>query len=226
MADIDINVVAKNLAELLTNTTNIVSEFYNIFFNPSPMIVTLEMYNSDDELITVEIPNRAMDRNIALQGTEDPEGVVEAISGTIYINTLSQKVFIKVSGSGSIGWQEVLTQAKMEEFTYSQLQITQKDTTVLDTAKVFADTRAKEEASAVAVRNYLIATVLPESGIGNVLYLVGTASPYTVSTWDILTNEWVEEGLAVVQNLYNQANQMGYNTEGQMVLEQVSPQLP
>ena len=63
----ELDVITQNLVELLTNSTNMTSVFYDVFLNPTPMDVTLQQYDSNNELITVTIPNRAKDRKIALK---------------------------------------------------------------------------------------------------------------------------------------------------------------
>jgi len=37
-------------------------------------------------------------------GVVDPEGVVTAVAGTGYVNTLLKKIWVKESGSGNTGW--------------------------------------------------------------------------------------------------------------------------
>lgn len=58
----DINVVAENLAELLTNSVNMTQVYYDLFFNPEPMDITLYQYDDDNKLVEVVIPNRAKDK--------------------------------------------------------------------------------------------------------------------------------------------------------------------
>ena len=58
----DINVVAENLAELLTNSVNMTQVYYDLFFNPEPMDITLYQYDDDNRLVEVVIPNRAKDK--------------------------------------------------------------------------------------------------------------------------------------------------------------------
>lgn len=110
MSDIDTSVIIENLTELLQNSVNMTSVFYDIFLNPTPMDVELKQYNSEGELITVTIPNRAKDRQISLEGTGSPEGIVTANPGASYIDSENGTVYFKVSGSGNTGWQIVLTQ--------------------------------------------------------------------------------------------------------------------
>lgn len=104
----DINVIAENLTELLQNTINMTSVYYDIFLNPEPMDVELKQFNSDNELVTISLPNRAKDRKIALDGEGSPEGAVEANIGACYVDTLNQVVYFKATGSGNTGWVIVL----------------------------------------------------------------------------------------------------------------------
>lgn len=102
--NIDPQVILSNLVELLTNTVNMTSKFYDIFLNPTPMDVELEQYNDENELITVIIPNRAKDRILTKFGEGSPEGVVVAVMGTMYIDIANSEVYIKVSGDDEYGW--------------------------------------------------------------------------------------------------------------------------
>lgn len=120
MADID--VVAENLAELLTNTVDMAAVFYDIFLNPHPMDVNLKMFNDENELITVTIPNRAKDRVTSYTGEGSPEGVVAAPMGSTYIDTLTSTVYYKVSGSDQYGWNATLSQSLMEVFIRTYLE--------------------------------------------------------------------------------------------------------
>lgn len=101
---INIDVILENLVELLSNTLNMTSKFYDIFLNPTPMDVELEQYNEDNELVKVVIPNRAKDRILTKFGEGSPEGVVQAVMGTMYIDTDASEVYIKVSGDDEYGW--------------------------------------------------------------------------------------------------------------------------
>ena len=109
----DINVIAENLTELLTNTVNMTSVFYDVFLNPNPMYVTLQQYDENNELITVTIPNRALDRTIAKSGTGTPEGKVEGAVGTAYVDTATSVVYFKVNGNDQYGWVSILDQASV-----------------------------------------------------------------------------------------------------------------
>ena len=112
----DTDVVVENLVELLTNTVNMTSVFYDLFLNPTPMDVELEQYDDNNDLITVTIPNRAKDRKIALEGEGSPEGVVVAVSGTAYVDTVTTDVYFKVSDdNGSSGWVLIFNQRRADE---------------------------------------------------------------------------------------------------------------
>ena len=108
--DVDINVIIENLTELLQNTVNMTSVYYDIFINPVPMDVTLTQFNADGELITISVPNRAKDLQRALVGSGSPEGVVAASEGTLYVDQAQQVVYAKVLGDGVNGWKIVLTE--------------------------------------------------------------------------------------------------------------------
>ena len=109
----DTNVILDNLTELLTNTVNMTSVFYDVFLNPEPMDVTLQQYNDQNELVTVTIPNRAKDRADTLSGEGTPEGNVEAAMGTMYIDTQFSQIYIKVSGTDQYGWLAILNQTSV-----------------------------------------------------------------------------------------------------------------
>lgn len=120
MADID--VVAENLAELLTNTVDMAAVFYDIFLNPQPLDINIQMYDDNNQLITVTIPNRAKDRITPYVGEGSPEGTVEAPIGSVYVDTLTSTVYYKVSGSDSYGWNAVISQSLMETFIRTYLE--------------------------------------------------------------------------------------------------------
>ena len=120
MADIDI--VAENLAELLTNSVDMAAVFYDIFLNPQPLDINIQMYDDNNQLITVTIPNRAKDRITPYVGEGSPEGVVEAPIGAVYVDTLTSTVYYKVSGSDSYGWNAVISQSLMETFIRTYLE--------------------------------------------------------------------------------------------------------
>ena len=104
------NMTLENVVELLTNTLNLTSVFYDIFLNPKPMFVTLEQYDDNNQLVEVTIPNRAQDRIISKIGKGNPEGSVEAPAGTMYIDSETSEVYMKVSGDDTSGWILLITE--------------------------------------------------------------------------------------------------------------------
>lgn len=102
--------VAQDLAELLTNSVNMVDKYYEIFFDQTPHYVELEQYDKDGILRTTLVPNRAMDKTVALAGEEDPEGVVDAVMGALYVNTVTRQLFMKKTAEGNIGWSNITPQ--------------------------------------------------------------------------------------------------------------------
>jgi len=122
----DINVVAENLVELLTNSVNLTEVYYDLFINPTPMDITLKQYDTDNKLVDVTIPNRAKDRQIALSGSGLPEGNIEAPIGTFYVNTNDSTVYIKTTISGSNGWQLILTEGNVNSYLSNFVPSTRK----------------------------------------------------------------------------------------------------
>ena len=132
MARVDNNVIIENLTQLLTNTVNMTSVFYDIFLNPEEMDVEFQQYNADGELITISIPNRAKDRNIAIVGEESPNNRVEANPGAVYVDELNEAVYFKAVGTGNTGWVVVLTEEGVNTYLRSYL-MTNKFMTEADT---------------------------------------------------------------------------------------------
>ena len=110
MSNVDVNVILENLTELLTNTVNMTSVFYDLFINPEPMDVTLTQFDNEGELVTISVPNRAKDMQRARLGVGSPEGREAAYEGTIYVDESSEAVWVKAIGNGTTGWKVLLTQ--------------------------------------------------------------------------------------------------------------------
>ena len=106
----DINVIAENLTELLRNSVNMTSVFYDIFLNPEPMDIELSQIGEDGEVVVISIPNRAKDMILATVGVGSPEGRVTAGVGKIYVDSQSLACYVKATGTGSTGWRVILTE--------------------------------------------------------------------------------------------------------------------
>lgn len=120
--EINVNAIIENLTELLQNTVNMTSVFYDIFLNPTPMDVELTQYDADGNVVTIMIPNRAKDMQRALVGTGSPEGMVSASQGTLYVDNSTQTVFVKTAGDETIGWKIVLTEEGVYTYVRNYLE--------------------------------------------------------------------------------------------------------
>ena len=117
----DINVIAENLTQLLQNSVNMTSVFYDIFLNPEPMDVELVQYNEEGQLVTVLIPNRAKENQRAIIGQGSPEGRIDANEGALYVDQLALSAYVKVEGSGNNGWRLITTIEGVYEYIQQYL---------------------------------------------------------------------------------------------------------
>ena len=99
--------IATLLSQLMTDYNALIENFYNIFFNPEPMDVTISLYNLDGVLKEYTIPNRAKDFTYVRNGSGSPEGNELAPVGTIYQDTTNGVLYIKETGTGRTGWIKV-----------------------------------------------------------------------------------------------------------------------
>lgn len=108
--------IATILSKLATNYSNMAMAFYNVFYNPKPMNVTIQMYDEAGVLQTYTIPNRAKDRNLILNGEGNPEGQVAGSYGTIYQDTSNGEIYVKGTPDGNTGWSVVVTKNILDSF--------------------------------------------------------------------------------------------------------------
>ena len=105
------------LSQLATNYTNIFIDYYNIFYNPEPMDVTIQYYTDSGELKTITIPNRAKDRSYILNGEGNPEGVVSAGQGALYQDLKNGNLYLKQQATlDQTGWNAVITAEDLSNF--------------------------------------------------------------------------------------------------------------
>ena len=97
------------LSILFTNLNNQNRAYYDIFLNPTPMDVELEMYNEKGEVEVVLIPNRAKDNMVAYSGTGSPNGRKVAPVGSLYIDSENGSLYYKAQGIDANGWIMVWT---------------------------------------------------------------------------------------------------------------------
>ena len=110
---VDTTDIMIKLSELLTNTTSITSQYFNMFFNPTPMDIELAQYDSDGILRTYNIPNRAKD-SVATVGMGNPEGNVTANKGQLYLDAMDGVPYIKTTElDKNTGWLSL----RMPSFT-------------------------------------------------------------------------------------------------------------
>lgn len=103
------NEIAILMSRLLTDYTELMNNFYDIFFNPEPQEITLSLCDDQGNIQTVTIPNRAMDREYILNGSGNPEGVITANIGSLYQDIANGEVYIKQSATTNIGWSKIVT---------------------------------------------------------------------------------------------------------------------
>lgn len=101
------------LTKLATNYSNLAIVYYDVFYNPTPMDVTLQMYDESGVIQTYTIPNRAKDRANILSGEGSPQGNVEAPKGAIYQDLLNGGLYIKLTQEGVVGWTEFVTNEEL-----------------------------------------------------------------------------------------------------------------
>lgn len=98
--------VAYLLNILFTNMNNLNKAYYDIFINPEPMDVTLERYDENGQISTIEIPNRAKDKQGIYKGQGDPNGSQLANQGAFYLDTNSTILYYKSTATNdAYGWQ-------------------------------------------------------------------------------------------------------------------------
>ena len=169
------------------------SVYYDIFLNPEPMDVELSQYDTEGNINTVTIPNRAKDRRIAIEYAGSPEGNVTANPGACCIDTVNSAVYFKVSGIGNTGWTTVLTQSNLNTSIQSYLTgnnyATQSYVSSYVGSQGFA-TSASVAASingALEVYRPTISMIEVASGTGNVS-LVDNTGYYITASGNITFN--------------------------------------
>ena len=110
MADVTLTELIDMLSELFTNMNNLDRLYYDMFFNTTPMDLTLQRYDENGVLQTYVIPNRAKDAANTLTGMGNPEGQVVAPIGKLYIDLETGELYYKSSNPATnTGWELVYT---------------------------------------------------------------------------------------------------------------------
>ena len=108
--------IAPILSQLATNYSNIFFDYFNLFYNPTEMDVTIEYYDTEGVLRTITIPNRAKDRRYILNGNENPEGAVSGVKGSIYQDLTNGILYIKQSAEDQTGWVQLISSEELSKF--------------------------------------------------------------------------------------------------------------
>ena len=108
------------LSELFTNLNNLDKTYYDMFYNTTPMDITLERYDEKGVLQKVVLPNRAKDKDSVIVGSGDPEGVVAAGVGKLYLDGDNGYLYYKTQGTAIAptvsGWTLIYTTVNAGDF--------------------------------------------------------------------------------------------------------------
>lgn len=96
--------IQTQLAVLETSYANMTRTYYDMFYNNTPMDITLQIYDESGVLKTITVPNRAKSSTSTLTYPGSPEGVLDASLGALVINTVDNSLWYKTSQNGSDGW--------------------------------------------------------------------------------------------------------------------------
>ena len=106
--------IQSQLAVLETSYADLIRTYYNMFYNPTPMDISIKIYNDDGELETITVPNRAKDNTATVVYNGSPEGVLEATLGTICLDKINKTLWYKTEQYGTSGWKEIKSDANWE----------------------------------------------------------------------------------------------------------------
>ena len=104
--------IQAQLAKLQESYGDIARTYYNIFYNPEPMDITLSLYDNNGELVEITVPNRAKDSSDKIyKSSGTPNGSIAAPLGALCFDEVNYKLYFKtmVNGSTTEGWVEVLS---------------------------------------------------------------------------------------------------------------------
>lgn len=108
--------IQTQLAALETSYANMTRTYYNMFYNATPMDISLQIYAEDGSLQTITVPNRAKDAQKAtFEGSGDPTGKITAPRGSIYLDTNSGNLWYNTNAIGSEGWAKVYSTVNWAE---------------------------------------------------------------------------------------------------------------
>ena len=113
MANVELTDVVEAISRLQLNYTSLVKQFYDIFFNPTPMYVTLTFRDKEGEEVEVTIPNRAKDQKYVTNGEGSPiANLIASDKGTLYQDVTNGEVYIKY-GSNADEWTLLISKKQI-----------------------------------------------------------------------------------------------------------------
>lgn len=110
---LDINQIAVILSQLIQNYNELAQNWFDVFYNPEQMDVTLKFFDTDGNIQSYTLPNRAKDFRYVMNGIGDPEGQVNANVGTMFLDTQGGDIYLKRTGEGNTGWQRVMSMTEV-----------------------------------------------------------------------------------------------------------------
>lgn len=107
--------IQSQLAMLQSDYKGILRTYYDMFYNPVPMSVTLRLYNDDGIVETITVPNRASDTSSYTKIYHgNPKGNLIGNLGEICLDTDANNLYYNVDSQGSEGWTEIRTMENFE----------------------------------------------------------------------------------------------------------------
>jgi hypothetical protein len=102
--NIDMNQIATVLSQLVHNYNQLATNWRKIFFDGTPTDIVLTWFDEDGNLINTDpLPNLAKCMNYFYHGEGDPEGVVDAPTGSLYQDTQNGLLYLKRTTEGTAG---------------------------------------------------------------------------------------------------------------------------
>lgn len=99
--------IQAQLAVLESSYANLVRTYYDMFYNATPMDVTIQIYDEDGALKTITVPNRAKSSTTTQTYAGSPAGVLEGTLGALVINTIDNTLWYKTVQNGTDGWYQL-----------------------------------------------------------------------------------------------------------------------
>jgi len=109
----DINLIADNLSKVIINNSSMEQTYYNMFYNPNPLDIVIELYNEEGILQSYTVPNVAKSNKQCYTGVGSPNGSVYANRGAFYLDTNNNNVYIKTTDESSSGWNQMTSMSDL-----------------------------------------------------------------------------------------------------------------